>query len=47
VASLVAKYHDGDAPAGRDHRVIVAIHPTVAPARPTSPASLPMTTEES
>jgi DNA-binding transcriptional ArsR family regulator len=29
IAGLVAKYHDADAPAGRDHRLIVAIHPTV------------------
>ena len=48
VAALVAKYHDGDAPAGRDHRVIVAIHPTVAPASPTPPAAtLPTPAEES
>ena len=29
VAALVAKYHDATAERGRDHRVIVAIHPTV------------------
>jgi DNA-binding transcriptional ArsR family regulator len=28
LAALVAKYHDGAAERGRDHRVIVAIHPT-------------------
>lgn len=28
VARLVAKYHDASAEGGRDHRVIVAIHPT-------------------
>jgi DNA-binding transcriptional ArsR family regulator len=29
VAALVAKYHDASAERGRDHRVIVAIHPRV------------------
>jgi hypothetical protein len=29
VATLVAKYHDAAAPRGRDHRLIVAIHPSV------------------
>jgi len=29
VAGLVAKYHDATAERGRDHRVIVAIHPSV------------------
>jgi DNA-binding transcriptional ArsR family regulator len=29
VAALVAKYHDATAERGRDHRVIVAIHPSV------------------
>ena len=33
LAALVSKYHDAGAPAGRDHRVVVAIHPSVkAPA---------------
>lgn len=36
VASLVAKYHDASAPGGRDHRVIVAIHPSVAAAPTTT-----------
>jgi DNA-binding transcriptional ArsR family regulator len=31
VTALVARYHDGGAPHGRDHRVVVAIHPTVKP----------------
>ena len=36
VAGLVAKYHDAGAGRGRDHRLVVAIHPTVrrAPAEP-------------
>ena len=28
--ALVRKYHHGTAPRGRDHRVVVAIHPSVA-----------------
>ena len=31
VAALVAKYHDEEAERGRDHRVVVAIHPSVKP----------------
>jgi DNA-binding transcriptional ArsR family regulator len=30
LAGLIARYHDGSAPAGRNHRVIVAIHPAAA-----------------
>jgi DNA-binding transcriptional ArsR family regulator len=29
VTSLVGKYHDEAAPRGRDHRVIVAVHPSL------------------
>jgi DNA-binding transcriptional ArsR family regulator len=29
VATLVGKYHDESAEAGRDHRVVVAVHPSV------------------
>ena len=29
VTTLIGRYHDENAPAGRDHRLIVAIHPTV------------------
>ena len=28
LAALVSKYHDADAPAGREHRVVIAIHPS-------------------
>lgn len=28
VTKLIARYHDGRAPGGREHRVIVAVHPT-------------------
>jgi DNA-binding transcriptional ArsR family regulator len=31
VTALVSKYHDEQAPGGRDHRVVVAVHPTVKP----------------
>ncbi|GIF52927.1 ArsR family transcriptional regulator [Asanoa ferruginea] len=30
VAALVGRYHDEQAPGGRDHRVIVAIHPKIS-----------------
>ncbi|WP_285663600.1 ArsR/SmtB family transcription factor [Actinorhabdospora filicis] len=30
VAALVSRYHDENAPDGRDHRVVLALHPTVA-----------------
>jgi hypothetical protein len=29
VTALVAKYHDESAERGRDHRLVVAIHPSV------------------
>jgi DNA-binding transcriptional ArsR family regulator len=29
VAGLVATYHDPDAPRGRDHRLVVALHPSI------------------
>ena len=29
VARLVAKYHDERAPAGREHRLVVALHPSI------------------
>jgi DNA-binding transcriptional ArsR family regulator len=35
VAELVTKYHDDAAEGGRPHRVVVAIHPSVAGAAPT------------
>jgi DNA-binding transcriptional ArsR family regulator len=31
VTSLVSKYHDEHAPRGRDHRVVVAVHPSLKP----------------
>jgi DNA-binding transcriptional ArsR family regulator len=31
VAALVARYHDPTAAGGRDHRVVVAVHPSVQP----------------
>src|SRR5215212_901812 len=29
VAGVVAKYHDANAPAGRDHRLVIALHPSI------------------
>jgi DNA-binding transcriptional ArsR family regulator len=29
VTQLVGRYHAGDAPSGRDHRVVVALHPSI------------------
>jgi DNA-binding transcriptional ArsR family regulator len=31
ITSLVSKYHDEKAPGGRDHRIIVAVHPSLKP----------------
>jgi DNA-binding transcriptional ArsR family regulator len=33
VTTLIGRYHDENAAGGRDHRLVVAIHPTVKPAR--------------
>ncbi|GII49230.1 transcriptional regulator [Planotetraspora silvatica] len=41
VAALVGKYHDETAEGGRDHRVIVAVHPTVHRAPDIGPANVP------
>jgi DNA-binding transcriptional ArsR family regulator len=32
VTALVAKYHDEDAPGGREHRLVIGVHPSVRPA---------------
>ncbi|MEU8827623.1 helix-turn-helix domain-containing protein [Streptomyces sp. NPDC048636] len=34
VGALISKYHTDDAEGGRDHRVVVALHPTVKPGPP-------------
>ena len=36
VTALVAKYHDERAVRGRDHRLVLAIHPTVKSTQPTA-----------
>jgi len=41
VTALVSKYHDDTAPAGRLHRVVIAVHPAI-----TKPATEPAVTEE-
>jgi DNA-binding transcriptional ArsR family regulator len=33
VADLVGRYHDENAPRGRDHRIVLALHPATKPAR--------------
>jgi hypothetical protein len=35
VNTLVARYHDGSAPRGRDHRFVVALHPSITSKEPT------------
>lgn len=37
VSALIAEYHDAGSPQGRDHRIVVAIHPALRPA----PVSIP------
>jgi DNA-binding transcriptional ArsR family regulator len=32
VATLISRYHDENAPGGRDHRIVIALHPSVKPA---------------
>jgi len=39
VASLVARYHDAGAPRGRDHRLVLAVHPAVPHPAPTEEAA--------
>jgi DNA-binding transcriptional ArsR family regulator len=34
VTALVAKYHDEDAPGGREHRLVIAIHPSAGSGAP-------------
>jgi DNA-binding transcriptional ArsR family regulator len=43
VAALISKYHDGSAEGGRDHRVVVAVHPSARPAAtaPENPPEIP------
>jgi DNA-binding transcriptional ArsR family regulator len=44
VTTLVGKYHDEAAPGGRDHHLVVAVHPSVEIPEPTD---MPDTEEES
>jgi DNA-binding transcriptional ArsR family regulator len=37
IAALVAKYHNPQAPGGRDHRLVLAVHPAAPPAPPPPP----------
>ncbi|RKN40433.1 ArsR/SmtB family transcription factor [Streptomyces hoynatensis] len=38
VSALVAKYHDAEAPGGREHRVVLALHPALGQPPPRSAA---------
>jgi hypothetical protein len=40
VSALIRKYHDGDAEAGRPHRIVVAVHPTVKPEAAAGPEAV-------
>ncbi len=46
VTALVARYHDDGAPRGRDHRVVVALHPGVTTGRAAPRTSDEATAEE-
>jgi DNA-binding transcriptional ArsR family regulator len=37
VGALVRKYHDGSVEGGRDHRVVIAVHPSVKDPQPRPP----------
>ncbi|MBI4261670.1 MAG: helix-turn-helix domain-containing protein [Actinobacteria bacterium] len=39
VTRLIGKYHDERAPGGRDHRVVVAVHPSLKPDHDDAPAN--------
>ena len=43
VTSLVAKYHDERAETGRDHHLVVAVHPSVTARPDASTAAAPGT----
>ncbi|MFD7287717.1 ArsR/SmtB family transcription factor [Streptomyces sp. NPDC059863] len=47
VSALIAKYHDEHADNGRDHRIVVALHPTVKPGtlKPDTVGPEPVTAE--
>ena len=36
---LVAKYHDTEAPGGREHRLVIALHPSLKKPEPSSPTT--------
>ncbi|MBO1335282.1 winged helix-turn-helix domain-containing protein [Streptomyces sp. VRA16 Mangrove soil] len=45
VEGLIRKYHAADAVAGRDHRLVIALHPKVRPEDPQLPSEKPEVTE--
>src|ERR1019366_7987628 len=42
VTSLVAKYHDEQAEGGREHHLVIAVHPSLVPTGPRSPDGSPV-----
>lgn len=46
VAGLVSRYHDADAPGGRAHRLVVALHPSVPEPDRTAPGPVPVRERE-
>lgn len=46
VGALIAKYHDAQSEGGRDHRIVVALHPAVKDPAPTAGQSAPAAVEE-
>jgi hypothetical protein len=48
VTALVSRYHDEHAARGRDHRLVLAVHPTVKSTQPTAKRREPaLTSRES
>ncbi|WP_405765708.1 helix-turn-helix domain-containing protein [Actinacidiphila glaucinigra] len=47
VSALIAEYHDAEAEGGREHRIVVALHPTVKDPAPAVGESGPATVEQS
>jgi DNA-binding transcriptional ArsR family regulator len=41
VTALVAKYHDEDAPGGRGHRLVIAVHPSAGSGAPAASPGAP------
>ena len=46
VRDLVAKYHDAQAPGGRDHRVVIALHPSLKTPTADAPSTTPSSSRQ-